>query len=93
MAKVPEIVPITDLRQDAAAVLERARQSQEPVFITQRGRAAAVMLSMDAYRRAEEEREILKLLARGEKEIAEDKGFSLESVLGDADGLLDGGGQ
>ena len=66
MAKVPEIVPISDLRQDAAAVLKRVRNSREPVVITQRGRASAVMLSVDAYEESEEERQILKALARGE---------------------------
>ena len=38
MAKVPEIIPITDLRQDSSAVLKRIRSSRQPVIITQRGR-------------------------------------------------------
>ena len=45
MATVPDIVPISDLRQDASGVIKRAAASQQPVFITQRGRAAAVMVS------------------------------------------------
>ncbi len=89
MAKVPALLPITDLRQDAAAALARIRGSKEPLFITQRGRAAAVVLSIEAYERSEAEREILRALARGEKEIAEGKGFDLASVLRDADALLD----
>lgn len=88
MAKVPEIVPISDLRQDAAAVLKRIRESREPLVITQRGRAAAVMVSVEAYERAEKEREILKLLARGEKEIAAGSGFDLDDVLAEADSIL-----
>ena len=56
MAKVPKIVPISDLRKDAAGVLDRLRRSQEPVVITQRGRAAAVLLSVDAYEQSAEER-------------------------------------
>ncbi len=50
--KVPTIIPITDLRQDAATVLRRVRGSNEPVVITQRGRAAAVMMSAEAYERS-----------------------------------------
>ena len=91
MGKVPNIIPITDLRQDAARVLRRVRDSKEPVFITQRGRAAAVMLSTEAYERAEHDRELLRLLARGEKEIAAGKGFDLDSVFAEADELLAGG--
>jgi prevent-host-death family protein len=88
MSKLPEIVPITDLRQDAAAVLERVRRSGQPVVITQRGRAAAVMVTPESFERSENERQILKLLARGEREIAKGKGFDLDSVLAEADELL-----
>lgn len=89
MARVPSIVPVSDLRQDVAAVLRRVRSSKEPLVITQRGRAAAVLLSVEAYERAASERELLRLLARGEKEIAKGKGHSLDEVLREADALLD----
>jgi prevent-host-death family protein len=88
MTRVPDIVPITDLRQDAAAVVRRANSKHAPVFITQRGRAAAVLLPIDEYERSEHERQILLLLAKGEKEIAGGKGFDLESVMAEADALL-----
>jgi prevent-host-death family protein len=90
MPKIPDIGPVTDLRQDAAAVLERVRKSPEPVVITQRGRAAAIMVSPESYERSEQERRILRLLARGEREIAKGKGFDLDSVLAEADDLLAG---
>ena len=86
--KVPKIVPVTDLRQDAAKVLKRLRKSHDPLVITQRGRAVAVLLSLDAYERSQHERELLRLLARGECEIAEGKGYSLDSVLKEADAIL-----
>ena len=88
MGKVPNIIPITDLRQDAASVLRRVKEAKEPVLITQRGRAAAVMLSTEAYERGERDRELLRLLARGEKEIAAGKGYDLDAVLAEADAVL-----
>jgi prevent-host-death family protein len=88
MEKLPNIVPITDLRQDAAKVLKKVRKSKDPVIITQRGRAAAVMLSVDAYKRSLHDRELLRLLARGEKEIEAGEGHSLDSILAEADALL-----
>jgi prevent-host-death family protein len=88
MSKVPTIIPITDLRQDAAAALNQVRTTKEPVVITQRGRAAAVLLSMEAYERSEQERQILHLLARGEQEIAAGKGYDLDEVLAQAKALL-----
>lgn len=88
MPKVPDIIPVTDLRQDAAAALKRVRATKQPLVITQRGRAVAVMVSVDAYERAEHERQILLLLARGEREIRTGKGHDLDEVLAEADRLL-----
>jgi len=88
MAKLPTIVPITDLRQDVTAIVKRVAASREPVFITQRGRAAAVIVSMEAYEHTQHELEILRLLARGEKEIEAGKGYDLDAILAEADLLL-----
>jgi prevent-host-death family protein len=88
MTKVPRIVPVSDLRQDAAAVLRRVQKSNEPIVVTQRGRASAVMLSVGAYKAAEEERQILRALARGDREIRTGRGASLATVLREADALL-----
>jgi prevent-host-death family protein len=88
MAKVPNLIPITDFRQDAARALKQVQRSADPVIITQRGRAAAVMLSVEAFEQGERERHILRLLAQGDREIGEGKGRSLDAVLADADRLL-----
>lgn len=88
MPKLLDIIPVTDLRQDAAAALKRVRNSKRPVVITQRGRAAAVILSVEAYEQREHERELLRLFARGEQEIAKGEGYELASVLTEADRLL-----
>lgn len=85
MASTPKIIPISDLRQNASEVVKSLSSSKEPVFITQRGRAAAVMVSMEVYRNAQHEMDILHLLARGEKEIAAGTGHELDDVLREAD--------
>jgi prevent-host-death family protein len=88
MSTMPDIVPISDLRADAAGVIKRAATSQAPVFITQRGRAAAVMVSTQSYERSQHELEILRLLAAGEVEIEAGVGHSLDDVMAAADKLL-----
>jgi len=88
MPRAPDIMPVTNLRQDAAAALKRVRTSKQPLVITQRGRAVAVLLSIEAFERAEHERELLRLLARGEKEIGAGEGYELVDVLREADALL-----
>ena len=88
MVKIPNIIPITDLRQDATGIVKRMAKSREPIIITQRGRAAAVMVSVEDYEHSQHELELLRLLARGEKEIEKGKGYDLDAVLADADDLL-----
>jgi prevent-host-death family protein len=88
MGKLLNIIPVSDLRQDAAKVLKRVKDSREPVVITQRGRAAAVMLSVEAFEQSERDRELLRLLAKGEREIEAGEGHDLDSVLAEADALL-----
>ncbi|PIZ70445.1 MAG: prevent-host-death family protein [Candidatus Marinimicrobia bacterium CG_4_10_14_0_2_um_filter_48_9] len=88
MSKLPKIIPVSDLRQDAAAVLRQIRDSDGPTVITQRGRAAAILLSPEAFAKSENERELLLQLARGEKEINQELGYDLDSVLAEVDEIL-----
>jgi prevent-host-death family protein len=88
MSGVPKIIPISDLRQNASDVVRSVSSSREPVFITQRGRAAAVLISMEAYEGSQREIELLRLLARGEKEIEAGIGHELGDVLKEADRFL-----
>lgn len=88
MQKTPQIIPISDLRQNASGIVKQLSSSNDPLFITQRGRATAVMMSMQEYEYNQHELEILRLLARGEKEIEAGIGYDLESVLAEADEML-----
>ena len=90
MNTIPPIIPISDLRQDAAAVLKSIKNSDQPTVITQRGRAAAIMLSVESYEQSLHDKELLMLLAKGEKEIQTGEGYDLDIVLGEADSILEG---
>ncbi len=46
------------------------------------------MLSVEAFEQGERERQILRLLAQGNREIGEGKGGSLDAVLAKADCML-----
>ena len=86
--KIPDIIPVSDLRQDAAAVFKKVQSSSEPLVVTQRGRAIAVIQSIESYEKAERDRELLSMLAKGDKQVAAGEGHTLASVLRDADALL-----
>jgi prevent-host-death family protein len=88
MPSTPKIIPISDLRQNASDIIKGVSTTKQPVFITQRGRAAAVMVSMEAYEDAQHEMDILRLLAKGEKEIEAGVGYDLDEVLKEADRYL-----
>lgn len=90
MGVLPAIIPISDLRQDAASVIKRVVASGEPVVITRRGRAAAVLVSAEAYERTQYENEILRALARGDAEIAAGLGADAEDVMAEARAVLAG---
>ncbi|MFN3202713.1 MAG: type II toxin-antitoxin system Phd/YefM family antitoxin [Bradymonadia bacterium] len=89
MSRIPAIIPVTDLRQDSAAVLEKLKHSDEPVVITQRGRAAAVLLDVDAYERLANERDLLLALAEGERAIRRGEVSTAKEVFDDLDTLFD----
>ncbi len=84
----PRIVPISDLRSDAAGIIKGLGDSCEPVVITQRGRATAVLVSAQSYQQTQHELEILKMLARSEREIEEGGTHDMATVFAEADEIL-----
>ena len=71
MLKIPEIVPVTDLRQDAAAVLERVRRSAQPVVITQNGKPRVVLMDVEQHDRLQDTLAMLKLLSHSQASLAQ----------------------
>ena len=88
MGRLSNIIPVSDLRQNAANLLKQLRKSKDPLIITQRGRASAVIIGVDAYEESEHEKELLRLLVRGDREIETGQGYDLDTVLAEADALL-----
>jgi len=89
MGKLLNIIPVSDLRQNAANILKQLRKNTDPLVITQRGRAAAVIIGVEAYEKSEHDKELLMLLAKGDKEVGIGEGYDLDTVLAEADLLLD----
>jgi len=89
MGKLLDMIPVSDLRQDTAKIMKHLQDSKEPLIITQRGRAAAIMISVEAYKQSEHDKELLRLLAKGDREIEIGEGYNLNDVLAEADALLD----
>jgi len=80
------IVPITDLQRQAGQIIGSLSESDEPVIVTQRGRAAAVIISADRYEEIEDdlkrldELELLELVEEGKRQIKAGKVLSHDEV-------------
>ena len=74
--KPENIVPITDLKRDAAGLVERATDEQSPIIITQNGRATAVLQDIHSYHREREKMAMLVLAMQGERDIREGRVMS-----------------
>lgn len=76
-----QIRPITDLKANAAGIIEEIAETRNPVVITQNGRAKAVLVDVKSYEESEERLALLQILALGRKEMAEGRTRPLREAL------------
>lgn len=67
---MPDIRPISDLRNSANDISDFCRQTGEPVFITRNGKGDMVVVSMEEYERQQSLIELYGKLAVAEQEIS-----------------------
>lgn len=67
------IKPISYLKANAAEILDRLAEEQEPLLITQNGEARAVLQDVASYEATQETLALLKILALGNREIEQGK--------------------
>lgn len=80
------IIPVTDLQRQAASILSEVNRSSEPIIITQRGRASAVLISAKRYAQIEEDLallddlELLEMIDEAKKALADGDTISHDEV-------------
>jgi prevent-host-death family protein len=67
---MPNIRPISDLRNNANEISEYCNSTREPVFITKNGTGDMVVMSVESYERREAQIELYAKLAEAEIEAA-----------------------
>lgn len=67
---MPEIRPISDLRNSANEISDFCRETRQPVYITRNGTGDMVVLSVEEYERQQNLIELYGKLAIAEQEIA-----------------------
>lgn len=75
--KLQQIAPITDLKRDAASLIEQAQEQQAPIIITQNGRATAVLQDVESFEADRRAFALLKLVVQGEDDISRGRSVSL----------------
>lgn len=69
------VEPVTVLKTNTARLINKARQSRQPIVITQSGKPVAVLQDVESYERTRKALLLLKFLAKGKREIEEGKGI------------------
>lgn len=68
--KLANVAPITELKRDAASLIERACEQRSPIVITQSGRATAVLQDAESFEADRRAFALLKLALEGDSDIA-----------------------
>lgn len=80
MKPTEDIQPLTVFRANVASFVDQVRETKRPLYLTQHGKSAAVLLSTTEYEALVEELEILRDVQASERELAEGRGVSHERV-------------
>lgn len=82
-----KIIPISDLQTRAKQYVDQVKETDQPVVITQRGRAAAVLVSYESYEGFLATRDEMtypdwkQRLQRARRESRQGKGISLDAYV------------
>ncbi len=74
------IKPISYIKANAAEVLRQVNETRSPIVITQNGESKAVLMDAGSYQEMMDAMAMLKIIAIGEKDIAEGRVSSHEDV-------------
>ena len=75
------IEPVTVLKTKSAELIRQARETGQPIIITQNGKPTAVLQDVESFQRQRETLTLLKILAKGDQEISEGNALSHDDVM------------
>ncbi len=83
-----DLVPVKEFRSKMADYLRQVTESGRPVVITQRGRAAAVLVDPAVLDQIEESAEVVRKVARGLEDAAEARTVSSDELFGELESII-----
>ncbi|MGD9883125.1 MAG: type II toxin-antitoxin system Phd/YefM family antitoxin [Reyranella sp.] len=81
MVRASRIKPISYFKAHAAEIIKELGEVGEPMIITQNGEAKAVVQDIVSYDKTQETLALLKILALGDRNIAEGKTVPLVEAM------------
>jgi antitoxin YefM len=76
-----DIQTLTAFRANVASFVAQVRETRRPLYLTQHGKSAAVLLNAADYEALTEELEILRDIQGSELELAEGRGIPHDRVV------------
>ena len=80
MNYVDGIEPVTVLKTRSAELIKRARDTGQPVIITQNGKPTAVLQDVESFQRQRETLLLLKALAQGDQDYQAGRSLTHEQA-------------
>lgn len=74
-------LPVSQVKARLSEVIESARESGQPVVITQNGEGTAVLQDMESYEAMRRSLAMLKLVAQGERDLSRGKAVPQAQVF------------
>lgn len=80
MDLINAVQPVTVLKSRSAELIRQARETGEPIVITQNGRPTAVLQDVASFQRQRKALLLLKLLSEGDEDYAQGRVLSHEEA-------------
>ena len=78
-----QVKPISYLKSHAAEIVREISENREPMLITQNGEAKLVVMDVRSYEEQEQTLALLKILALGQRELAQGQFRAASEVFAD----------
>jgi len=90
MPEIPQIYPISDLRNNFKAISREVHESNEPVYLTKNGKGDMVVMSFEAYEQNLFEAEIYSKLKEAEYQASSvKKRYTHEEAMNELTKIVD----
>jgi prevent-host-death family protein len=70
-----DVCPISEFRENAAAMVAKVRSNQRPIIITQHGKSSAVLVSAESYQEILDRVQILTEISESEEDYSNGGGI------------------